>query len=59
MQVTISLGCTETVTDSKYLLESQGHRLLVDCGLFQGVKALRRRNWQALDLDLARLDAWS
>ena len=56
MQVTF-LGGTETVTGSKYLLEGQGHRLLVDCGLFQGVKALRRRNWQALGLDLARLDA--
>jgi metallo-beta-lactamase family protein len=54
MQLTF-LGGTETVTGSKYLLETQGYRLLVDCGLFQGVKALRRRNWLPLDLD--RLDA--
>lgn len=58
MQVTF-LGGTETVTDSKYLLESQNHRLLVGCGPSQEVKALRWHNWQALDLDLMRLDAWS
>ena len=51
------LGGTETVTGSKYLLESDGHRLLVDCGLFQGVKALRRRNWAALPLAPEDLDA--
>jgi metallo-beta-lactamase family protein len=39
------LGGTDTVTGSKALLETGAARLLVDCGLFQGVKALRVRNW--------------
>lgn len=51
------LGGTGTVTGSKYLLEQGAHRLLVDCGLFQGLKQLRLRNWRALPLDAARIDA--
>ena len=39
------LGGAGTVTGSKYLLSSGGTSLLVDCGLFQGLKALRLRNW--------------
>jgi metallo-beta-lactamase family protein len=42
------LGAARTVTGSKHLLEVDGARILVDCGLFQGLKALRERNWQAL-----------
>jgi metallo-beta-lactamase family protein len=42
------LGATGTVTGSKYLLEAGGERLLIDCGLFQGVKELRLRNWNPL-----------
>jgi metallo-beta-lactamase family protein len=42
------LGATGTVTGSKYLLESEGERLLVDCGLFQGAKEWRLRNWEPL-----------
>jgi len=42
------LGAARTVTGSKHLLEAGGARILVDCGLFQGLKALRERNWQAL-----------
>jgi metallo-beta-lactamase family protein len=38
------LGATGTVTGSRYLLEAEGRRILVDCGLFQGYKQLRRRN---------------
>ncbi|TDR38369.1 metallo-beta-lactamase family protein [Tahibacter aquaticus] len=38
------LGATGTVTGSRYLLESAGQRVLVDCGLFQGYKQLRERN---------------
>lgn len=42
------LGATGTVTGSKYLLESEGERLLIDCGLFQGAKEWRLRNWEPL-----------
>lgn len=51
------LGATGTVTGSKYLLESENARILVDCGLFQGLKELRLRNWDKLPLDPASLDA--
>jgi metallo-beta-lactamase family protein len=44
------LGATGTVTGSKYLLEANGKRLLVDCGLFQGNKELRLRNWATLPI---------
>ncbi|MGC4402962.1 MBL fold metallo-hydrolase RNA specificity domain-containing protein [Methyloversatilis sp. MC4-4] len=40
------LGAAGTVTGSRYLLTHGGHRLLVDCGLFQGVKNIRSRNWK-------------
>jgi len=56
MKITF-LGGTETVTGSKYLLESGSSRILVDCGLFQGYKWLRKRNWQPLPLDINTLDA--
>lgn len=39
------MGAARTVTGSKYLLEHHGKRVLVDCGLFQGLKELRERNW--------------
>ena len=44
-------GAAETVTGSKYLLESDGARVLVDCGLFQGLKELRLRNWDRLPFE--------
>jgi len=40
------LGAARTVTGSKYLIEHDGVRVLVDCGLFQGLKSLRDRNWE-------------
>lgn len=51
------LGATGTVTGSKYLLSHAGRQLLVDCGLFQGVKQLRLRNREPLPVDAARIDA--
>ncbi len=51
------LGGVGTVTGSKYLLEGDGLRVLVDCGLFQGYKQLRLRNWAPLPVDPARIDA--
>jgi metallo-beta-lactamase family protein len=51
------LGAAQTVTGSKYLLEHGEARLLVDCGLFQGIKALRERNWAGPGVDPRSLDA--
>jgi metallo-beta-lactamase family protein len=51
------LGATGTVTGSKYLLSSGAASVLFDCGLFQGFKQLRLRNWAPLPLDPGRLDA--
>lgn len=51
------LGATGTVTGSKYLLETRGKRILIDCGLFQGLKELRLRNWASLPIDPASIDA--
>jgi metallo-beta-lactamase family protein len=51
------LGAAETVTGSKHLLTLNGHKVLVDCGLFQGNKELRARNWQSLPIDLSTLEA--
>jgi metallo-beta-lactamase family protein len=50
-------GGVGTVTGSKYLIESDRGRVLVDCGLFQGLKELRERNWQDPPFDPASLDA--
>lgn len=51
------LGATNTVTGSRYLLSSGRSRVLVDCGLFQGYKQLRLRNWSPLPFEPRRLDA--
>ena len=51
------LGGAGTVTGSKYLIETGGRRILVDCGLFQGLKQLRLRNWERLPVDPASIDA--
>ena len=51
------LGGAGTVTGSKYLVEHGDHRLLVDCGLFQGFKALRLKNWAPFPVDPRRIDA--
>ncbi len=51
------LGATGTVTGSKYLLRHRGASVLVDCGLFQGFKQLRLRNWAALPVAASSIDA--
>jgi metallo-beta-lactamase family protein len=51
------LGATGTVTGSKYLVEHDGLRLLVDCGLFQGLKQRRLMNWDRPAFDPRQLDA--
>lgn len=56
MQISF-LGATGTVTGSKYLLQSTGSSILVDCGLFQGHKELRLRNWDQIPLDYKTINA--
>ncbi|WP_431245665.1 MBL fold metallo-hydrolase RNA specificity domain-containing protein [Leifsonia xyli] len=51
------LGATDTVTGSRYLVESGSTRIFVDCGLFQGYKQLRERNWRPFPVDPASIDA--
>ncbi|WP_375773126.1 MBL fold metallo-hydrolase [Archangium gephyra] len=51
------LGAAGTVTGSRFLLEHQGKRVLIDCGLFQGRKELRQRNWRALPVPPRSIDA--
>ena len=51
------LGGVGTVTGSKYLLRAQGAAVLVDCGLFQGFKQLRLRNWAPLPINPQKIDA--
>lgn len=51
------LGAAGTVTGSRYLVDTSRSRLLVDCGLFQGLKVLRRRNWSGLPVPVASIGA--
>lgn len=51
------LGANATVTGSRYLVQAGGARVLVDCGLFQGYKPLRLRNWAAFPVEPASIDA--
>lgn len=51
------LGATKTVTGSKYLVETRGRKILIDCGLFQGLKELRLRNWDSMPFDPKEIDA--
>lgn len=51
------LGATGTVTGSKYLVQHDKARLLIDCGLFQGYKQLRLRNWSPLPVRPSEIDA--
>jgi metallo-beta-lactamase family protein len=51
-----SLGAAQTVTGSKHLLKTPELTILVDCGLFQGVKSLREQNWTALGIEAWEID---
>lgn len=50
-------GAARTVTGSKYLLEADGARVLIDCGMFQGLKELRLKNWEPTPFDPKEIDA--
>ena len=51
------LGAAKTVTGSQYLIETESARVMVDCGMFQGDKPLRQRNWGEPEYDPARVEA--
>jgi metallo-beta-lactamase family protein len=51
------LGAANTVTGSRHLVDTGGVRVLLDCGLFQGYKILRERNWQPLAVAPSAIDA--
>jgi metallo-beta-lactamase family protein len=52
----VSLGAAGTVTGSRHLVEHRGKRILLDCGLFQGEKHLRRRNWEPFPVPPSSID---
>lgn len=56
MKITF-LGAAEEVTGSKYLVEQENTKLLVDCGLFQGSYKNTKRNWDEFPVDPAHIDA--
>jgi metallo-beta-lactamase family protein len=51
------LGATHTVTGSKFHLSNKTNSWLIECGLFQGLKELRERNWRGLPIDEKSIDA--
>jgi len=56
MRITF-LGATNTVTGSKFLISFGSKKILIDCGLFQGLKELRLRNWTPFPIDPHTIDA--
>lgn len=56
MRVTF-LGAAGTVTGSRFLVQTDASRILVDCGLFQGPRDIRRRNWDEFPVEPASIDA--
>lgn len=51
------LGGAGTVTGSKFLLNQNGEQILIDCGMFQGLKQFRLLNWDKIDVDAAKIKA--
>jgi metallo-beta-lactamase family protein len=57
-EVTIAfLGATDTVTGSRFLVSSAQSKVLVDCGLFQGIKSIRKKNWDPFPVDVKSIDS--
>lgn len=50
------LGAAGTVTGSKFLIDTGDYKILVDCGLFQGLKELRLKNWEYLPVEVSEID---
>lgn len=51
------LGATQTVTGSRFLVEHEGFRVMIDCGLFQGPREWKQRNWDDFPVEPASVDA--
>ena len=49
-------GASRTVTGSKFLIETSQKNILIDCGMFQGLKELREKNWEDLPFDVSTID---
>lgn len=57
-EVTVTfLGATDTVTGSRFLVTSALSKVLVDCGLFQGIKSIRKKNWDPFPVDVKTIDS--
>jgi len=57
-EVTITfLGATETVTGSRFLVTTSLSKVLVDCGMFQGTKEIRKKNWEPFPVDVSTINA--
>ena len=57
-EVTITfLGATETVTGSRFLVTTPLSKILIDCGMFQGTKEIRKKNWEPFPVDVTTIDA--
>ena len=57
-QVTVAfLGATDTVTGSRFLVSTEKSKVLIDCGLFQGLKSIRLKNWEPFPVDVETIDA--
>ncbi|MBK5214346.1 MAG: MBL fold metallo-hydrolase [Flavobacteriaceae bacterium] len=50
------LGAAGTVTGSKFLIETSEKNILIDCGMFQGLKELREKNWEHLPIEVSEID---
>jgi metallo-beta-lactamase family protein len=50
------LGAARTVTGSKFLIETSESKILIDCGMFQGLKELREKNWDFLPVEASTID---
>ncbi len=50
------LGAARTVTGSRFLIDANGLNILIDCGLFQGLKELRKRNWEKMIIPASKID---